>query len=67
MAVLFGVFSLGALFDTDRQSFSPESQEYCFLARTALAYNAQVTPLSITGYVSSKRTLHQLVLISMSI
>ncbi|KAF8218975.1 hypothetical protein L208DRAFT_1345035 [Tricholoma matsutake] len=50
IAVLLGVFSLGALFDSDRQPFSAESQEYCYLARIALSCNPHVTRLSILGY-----------------
>ena len=52
LAVLLGVFSLGALCDADRQPFSTEAQEYCYLARIALNCSSQVTRLSITGYVS---------------
>jgi len=50
LAVLLGVFSLGALCDTDRQPFSTEAQEYCYLARIALSCSSQVTRLSIMGY-----------------
>jgi hypothetical protein len=66
MAVLFGVFSLGALFDTDRQPYSSESQEYCYLARVALSCNSQATRLSITGHVSEYLFLDRLQLNSVS-
>jgi hypothetical protein len=67
MAVLLGVFSLGVLFDTDRQPFSAEAQEYCYLARVALSCNPHVTRLSIMGYVSGYMFLDRLVLNSVSI
>lgn len=51
LGVLFAVFSLGALLDTDRQPFSVESQEYCYLARVALSSSHQVTRMSILGFV----------------
>ncbi|KAH0591557.1 hypothetical protein H2248_001613 [Termitomyces sp. 'cryptogamus'] len=51
LALLFGVFALGAYFDPNRQPYSVESQEFYHISRAVLRLSSQATQASIQARI----------------